>query len=104
MDEQTNGQKDEWTNRQTNNSGRNIKQDIILEFTDNLLSVCVGCHASVYCRLAAGWAGLKVTKRVRPGRGGAVGRVPLPQPGFPPVSLPAQTGRHMITWPDTGHC
>ena len=31
------------------------------------------------------------------------GPVPLPQPGFPPVSLPAQTGRHMITWPDTGH-
>ena len=35
--------------------------------------MCVGCHASVYCRLAAGWAGLKVTKRVRPGCAGAGG-------------------------------
>ena len=46
---------DEMTNRQQRiPEGILSKQDIILEFPQNLLSVCVGCHASVYCRLAAG--------------------------------------------------
>ena len=99
-DNLTNGM-DEWTNRQQ------IIPEGILSKTLYYIRIstespeCV-CWMSCECLLQAG-GGLKVTKRVRPRGSGAVGRVPLPQPGFPPVSLPAQTGRHMITRRHTGH-